>query len=263
MRGARHPAVEAAGRWGLAARGVIYLLVGFLALEISFGEGREQADRGGVLHELARQPLGGALVWGVGAGLAGMALWRLSETLVGSAGPDGRKASKRLMAGLRFVMYAVISFSVLAFAAGEQGSGSSDRQSRGVTSMALALPAGQWLVGLAGLTLVGAGGWIAIRAVMRKYRRHLKLSEMSARARRVVDVLGVCGGASRGIVFAAAGAYAIRAAVQSDPDKAKGLDDTLRALAGTSAGPLLLSAIAAGLALFGLFSFAMTRWRKV
>ena len=263
VRGANHPVVEAAARWGLAARGVIYLLVGVLALQISFGEGGEQADRGGALQELARQPLGEALVWAVGVGLAGMALWRLSEVLVGSAGPDGRKATKRLSAAARFVLYAAIAFSVLAFAAGEQGSGSSDRQSRGVTAMALGMPGGQWLVGAAGLALTGAGAWIAVRAVMRKYRKHLMTGAMSARTRRIVDLLGICGGASRGIVFAAAGAYAVRAAVKFDPDEAKGLDDTLRALADTSAGPLLLSAVAAGLGLFGLFSFAMARWRKV
>ena len=146
-RAADGRAVEAAARCGLAARGVIYLLVGVLALRIAFGEGGGQADRGGALQEIARQPLGGVLVWALGAALAGMALWRLSEALTGAAGPDGRKASKRLMSAGRCVLYAVISLSVLAFAAGEQGSGSSDRQSRDVTAKTLALPEGQWLVG--------------------------------------------------------------------------------------------------------------------
>lgn len=71
------------------------------------------------------------------------------------------------------------------------------------------------------------------------------------------------GGAARGLVFAAAGAFAVRAAVDYESDRAKGLDDTLRSFAETSAGPGLLACVAAGLVLFGVFSFAMARWRKV
>ncbi|WP_432093001.1 DUF1206 domain-containing protein [Streptomyces sp. bgisy100] len=260
---ANSSAVEAAARWGLAARGVIYFLVGLLALRIAFGDGGEQADRGGALEELADQPFGALLVWAVGIGLAGMALWRLSEAAFGAAGPDGHKPSKRLLSAARAVFYAFVAYSVLSFAAGEKGSGSSDQQSRDITSRAMELPAGQWLVALGGLAVAGAGLWIAIRAMLRKYHKHLKRSAMSRRTKKAVDVLGVSGGIARGVVFAVAGAFAVQAATQYDPDEAKGLDDTLRTFSDTPAGPWLLAAIAAGLALFGVFSFAMARWRKV
>lgn len=262
-RASNSTAMEGAARWGLAARGVLYLLVGALALRIAFGDGGQQADRGGALERLAREPFGGFLVWALGIGLVGMALWRLSEALFGAAGPDGHKTSKRLMSGARFVLYAVISASVLLYAAGERGGGSSDRQSRDLTARAMELPVGQWLVGAAGAALVGAGGWIAVRALRRTYHRHLKGSRLSRRARHVVDVLGVGGGVSRGAVFAAAGVFALRAALDYDPDEAKGVDDTLRSFAGTPAGPWLLVAVAAGLMLFGAFSFALARYRRV
>ncbi len=80
---------EGAARAGLAARGVIYLLVGTLALQIAFGEGHRQADRGGALAEIADKPFGAVVLWALAAGLAGMALWRLSEAVLGAAGPDG------------------------------------------------------------------------------------------------------------------------------------------------------------------------------
>lgn len=98
---------------------------------------------------------------------------------------------------------------------------------------------------------------------MRKYHKHLKLGQMSRRTRQFVDVTGVGGGAARGIVFAAIGVFIIRAAVEYEPDKAKGFDDTLRTFAETPAGPWLLALVAVGLALFGVFSFAMARWRRV
>jgi hypothetical protein len=267
-RAVRGSVTEGAARAGLTARGVIYLLVGALALQIAFGEGGQQADRQGALEEIAEKPLGSVLLWALGIGVVGMALWRLSEAVFGAAGPDGRKWSKRLASAARFVFYTFVAYSVLTFAAGSGGGsggggGSSDEQSKDVTARALELPAGQWLVGAAGVGVIVAGVWIAVRALMRSYHKHLRLGEMSRRVRRGVDVTGVGGGLARGLVFAAAGVFAVRAAIDYEPDKAKGLDDTLRSFADTPAGPVLLACVAAGLVLFGLFSFAMARWRRV
>lgn len=261
---------EGAARAGLAARGVIYLLVGMLALQIAFGEGKRQADRGGALAELADRPFGAVLLWALGIGLVGMALWRLSEALFGAVGPNGRKAKKRLASAARCVFYTFVAYSVLAFAAnpgggtgGGAGGGSSDRQSRDVTARVLEVPAGQWAVGAAGAAIVIAGVVIGVQALRRSYHRKLKLGELSPWARRLVDVTGVGGGVARGLVFAAAGVFAVRAAVDYQPDEAKGLDDTLRSFAGTPLGPWLLVCVALGLVLFGVFSFALARWRRV
>ncbi|MFD9491955.1 DUF1206 domain-containing protein [Streptomyces sp. NPDC060005] len=262
-RAATGTAREGAARAGLTARGVIYALVGVLALRIAFGGSGQQADRGGALQEIASKPFGAVLLWALGIGVVGMALWRLSEAVFGSAGEDGGKPAKRLMAAGRCVFYGFVAYSVLSFAAGSRGSGAGDKKSRDVTAKALGIPGGQWIVGAVGVGLVAAGVWIAVRAIMRKYHKHLKLGEMSKRVRQVIDVTGVGGGTARGAVFAAAGVFAVRAAIDYEPDKAKGMDDTLRSFAGTPMGPWLLALVAVGLILFGVFSFAMARWRKV
>src|SRR5690606_7413125 len=203
-----------------------------------------------------------------------------TEALFGASGKDGRKARKRLASAARCGFYAFVASSVLAFAVDrDNGSGSSDRQSRDVTARALALPAGPWLlaprcagvagrggrglVALGGAGVAGAGVWIGVRAARRKYHKELRPGELSRRTRALVDVTGVGGGIARGLVFAAAGAFAVRAAVDYEPDRAKGLDDTLRSFAQTPAGPWLLAGVAAGLVLFGMFSFALARWRRV
>ncbi|MEV5440839.1 DUF1206 domain-containing protein [Streptomyces sp. NPDC052682] len=263
-RAANGSVMEGAARAGLTARGVIYLLVGMLAVQIAFGDTGEQADRGGALAELSGKPFGAVLLWALGIGLAGMALWRLSEALFGSVGKDGRKPKKRLLATARCVFYTFVAYSVLSFAVSRNNrSGSSDQQSRDVTARLLQVPAGQWLVGAAGVTIVGVGLGIAVRAVLRKYHAKMKLTQMSPGVRRLVDVTGVAGGAARGLVFAVAGVFAVRAAIDAEPHRAKGLDDTLRSFADTPLGPWLLVCVAAGLMLFGVFSFAMARWRRV
>ncbi|MFH8796519.1 DUF1206 domain-containing protein [Streptomyces sp. NPDC017941] len=265
-RVARGPAIETAARAGFVARGVLYVLVGIIALRVAFSDDDgKQADRGGALTELADKPFGNVLLWLLGLALAGMALWRLSETLFGQAGPDGDKATKRLSSAARCVFYGVVSYTVLAYVTGDKGSGSgsTDRQSDDVTATALGWPAGQWIVGAAGAAVVVTGVVIAVRAMLRKFHKRLRMSEMPVPVRRVVDVLGVTGGSGRGCLFAAVGAFVLVAAVRHKAGEAKGMDDVLRSFRETPAGPWLLVAMALALVAFGVFSWACARWRKV
>ncbi|MFB6520466.1 DUF1206 domain-containing protein [Streptomyces sp. NPDC056401] len=252
---------EVTARCGLVARGVLYVLTGILAVRIALGDGGEEADRQGALQELADKPFGAVLVWAVGLGLVGMALWRLSEALFGAAGPDGDKPVKRLASAGRCVFYTAVAYSVLTFSAG--GGRSGDEQSRDATAKAMGLPAGQWLVAAAGVGIAVAGVVIAVQAARRSFRKHLSMGGVSARWRKAVDFLGVTGGLARGAVGIAAGGFLVYAELRYEPARAKGVDDTLRSFTTTPAGPWLLVAVAVGLVLFGLFSWAMARWRDV
>lgn len=252
--------MTAAARWGLAAYGVIYLLIGLLALRIAFGDREGRADSGGALRELAQQPFGNFLVWAVGIGLAGLALWRLSEAVLGAARPKGHTPKERLRSAARFAALAVLAASAVTFAAGTGSGGTAGDRPEGLTSRVFELLAGRWLVGALGLVVVAVGVWSGVRALRYKFRE--ELGPIPARLRRAVDVLGVAGGLARGLVFAVAGGFVVLAAVRHDPDETKGLDESLRTLATAPAGPWLLAAVATGLALYGLFLFAPARWHK-
>jgi hypothetical protein len=91
----------------------------------------------------------------------------------------------------------------------------------------------------------------------------LRLAQMSARTRKVVETLGVTGTTARGIVFAVVGVFLVVAAVTFDAAKAQGLDGALRKLATTPLGPWLLVAIALGLVTFGMYSWCEACWRKI
>ena len=99
--------------------------------------------------------------------------------------------------------------------------------------------------------------------VRRKFATYLHTTHMSVPVRRVVEWLGVTGYVTRGIVFCVASAFLINAAVSFDPQKAQGLDRSLRKTAATPLGPWLLFAIALGLVIFGLYSWCEARWRMV
>ena len=248
-----------AGRAGFTARGILYLLVGFLAVRIAVGDGGTKADRQGALRQIAAQPFGTALLWLLAAGLAGMALWRGAKALLG-----GDKAGKRVADAGRAVFYAMVCWGTATYAAGSgNSSGGSDQESKDWTATVMKLPAGRWLAGAAGLGLCVAGAVIAVRALRRTFVKKLDTGRMGRRVRKAVTASGAIGGAARGVVYAGAGVFIVIAAVRFQPHQAKGMDETLRAFAHTPAGPWLLGAVAVGLMLFGLFSFASARWRRL
>ncbi|SDT82798.1 protein of unknown function [Streptomyces sp. TLI_053] len=249
-----------AGRAGFTARGVVYVLVGLLALRIAAGDGSDEADRQGALRQVAEQPFGEAALWLLVAGFAGMALWRASTAVLGRGGDH--KAAKRLLNAGRALFYAAVCWGTAAFAAGAGGESDGDGKSRTWTAHALGLPTGRVLVTVAGLVVAGVGVGTAVQALRRRFLRKLSTGRMGHRTRTAVTIVGMAGNTARGTVFTAAGVFLVTAAVRFDPQRAKGLDDTLRSLADTAAGPSLLAAVAFGLLLFGIFSFLSARWRS-
>jgi Na+/alanine symporter len=151
-------------RAGLAARGVTYVIIGWIAVQVAFGRSRQQADRTGALHSISSTPVGGALLWLLVIGFIGMALWQLSEALYGSPGSGGSKTSKRLAAFARAIMYGVIAYGVLKYALGLGSPQSSDTQSVDLTATLLKHPGGQALVVVI-IVFLTAGIFLVIAAV--------------------------------------------------------------------------------------------------
>src|ERR1700722_10736197 len=104
--------MTALARAGFVARGIMYVLIGWIALQIAFGHSGQQADRSGALRLVAKTPFGSVTLWVLVIGFTGMALWRLSEAIWGAAGPDGHKATARLGSLARAVLYSVIAYGV-------------------------------------------------------------------------------------------------------------------------------------------------------
>jgi Domain of Unknown Function (DUF1206) len=250
-------------RAGLAARGVMYVIIGWIAVQIAFGHSRQQADRTGALHSISSTPVGGVLLWLLVIGFIGMALWRLSEALYGAPGSASRKTSQRLAALAKAVIYGVIAYGILKYTLGEGSPKSSDTQSVDLTATLLKHPGGQALVVVIGLAFIGGGLYLAYQAWRKKFRRDLDLGQMRPRTRRVVEWLGEFGGIARGIVFVTAGIFLVVAAVDAQPQQAKGIDSSLRALAATPLGPWLLLLVAIGLIMFGLFSCCEAKWIRL
>jgi len=262
-RAASSPYMGWLARAGLAARGVMYVLIGIIAVQIATGNSGQQADRTGAVRLVAKTPFGSVILWLLVIGFAGMTLWRLSEAIWGAAGADGRKASKRLANLVRAFFYAAVTLGILKYALGVGAPSSSDTQSRDLTAAALRVQGGQAIVAVAGIAIICGGLYVAYRAYKRKFLKHLRMGSASVRTRKVVSRLGQAGGVARGVVFATVGIFLIIAAQDANPRQAKGVDSALRALARTPLGPWLLVVIALGLVTFGVYSWCEARWRAV
>lgn len=259
------PLMRGLARTGLAARGVIYLIIGVLALLIAFGRTDKKAESGGALQAIAEKPGGTFALWLMALGFVGLALWRFAEVAFGQAGPDGDKATKRLLSLGRGVFYSSLLFTTITYALGVGSHKSSDSKSKDTTGRAMKdLPGGQWIVMIAGLILIGIAVGMAYRAAVRKkFMEKLNTGEMSPRTRKGVETLGGIGRSARAFVFVVGGVFLTYAGLTFDPGKARGVDGTLRELRDTPAGVSLLVVVALGLAVFGAYSFCEARWRRV
>jgi Domain of Unknown Function (DUF1206) len=260
-RASDSPAARALARAGLTARGVLYILIGLVAILVALGQTSQEADQQGALQLLAGQPYGLVSLWLLGIGFAGYALWRLSEAAFGVTG-EGNGAGPRLKSLVRALIYAFFAYLTFKIIAGT-GTGSQTKKQQDLTATVMHHPGGQWLVGIVGLAIVIAGLVLVFEGIRRKFLKYLQLSQMSPRTRRIVEWLGMIGTAARGAVFALAGVLVIEAAVTYKPAKAGGIDKALLTLRNQPFGEFLLIIAALGLIIFGIYGLCEARWRRV
>jgi Domain of Unknown Function (DUF1206) len=263
----RNPWVEKLARFGLAARGVVYAVIGLLAVQTAFlGRGQVTGTQGAI-QKIAEQSR--LLLALVAIGLLGYALWRLVQGLMdperrgrdpkGLAVRGGQTASGLVYAGLAVTAFRIVAGSGGSDAGAAGGQGGNQALAAGL----LDKPFGRWLVILAGVAILCSGFSQLWQAYTKKFQRKLKMNEMDETERRLAVRTGQAGLASRGLVFLIMGWFLIQAALRYDPSQARGLPGALEALAGQPYGPWLLGIVALGLTCFGAYSFLQARYRRI
>lgn len=253
------------GRFGHAAKGVVYLLIGALAVQVALGRGGETTDNKGALARIAEAPFGKFLLIAMAVGIAGYALWRLLQALFDT--DDEGSDAKGIVTRAGYVVSAV-SYSALALSAvqllrtGSAGE-SSSQSAQSWTAQLMAKPFGPWLVAIVGLVVIGVGGYQIYKGYKAEFREDLELGRIGATEENWVTRLGRVGHIARGIVFGVIGIFLIVAALQTNPDEARGIDGALDTLAQQSFGPWLLGAVALGFVAYGLYMFAEARYRRM
>jgi hypothetical protein len=255
----RSTGFEWLSRAGFVARGLIYFIIGLLALRLALGLGGRLTDQQGALHTVANQPFGKFLLVLVAVGLGGYALWRFVRAAVGH-GPEGTDSRFDRVAALASgVVYLGLCIIAVRILTSSGGSTNPHRTTAGVFGW----PAGTWIVGAAGLILIGVGLYQGYRGVTKDFLADSKTEEMTPAVRKWIGRIGLIGYLARMVVFTLVGVFLVKAAAEYDPREAVGLDGALAKLLHHAYGPLLLGIVAAGLIAFAAYSISDARFRRI
>jgi hypothetical protein len=260
------PWITALARAGYAAKGVVYLIIGWLTLLAAIGAGGRVTDTKGAILTIYDQPFGTVLLAIVVVGLCGFAVWSFVQAWLDTEGKGGTAGG--IVARLGYVAvgvaYLILSFTALQLVLGAgHGGKSSDATTQGWTARLLTFPFGRVLVVLVGIVILGVALYMFYKAYSARFQRRLNLAGLSQAARKGVVMCGRCGYAAIGVVFVVIGVFMIIAGLRHNAHAAKGLAGALRELAHQPYGSPVLGIVALGLLIYGVYSLAEARYRRV
>lgn len=247
-------------RAGFVARGLVYLIIAILALELATGQRGTTTNQQEALRQIAEEPFGKVLLVLVAVGLAGYAFWMLCRAAIGHGTERRDRVGERVAALGSAIAYGILCATAIEVLV---GAGAESGQTKEATGGVLGWPGGPVLVAIAGAVVVGIGLYQAYKGLARKFLDEAKTGEMDRKVRRAYTALGVFGYVARAVVFVLVGYGLIRAAIDYDPHKAVGLDGALHQVVAASYGPALLVLVAVGLAGFAVYSIADARYHRV
>ena len=256
--------VERLARLGYLAKGIVYAIVGVLAVQAAFGAGGQTTDTKGALSAIAAQPFGKFLLALLTVGLIGYVVWRFVQAVQDPEhkGDDAKGWATRLGYAVSSLIYASLAFTAIGLIRGSGGGGGGNSE-QDWTARLLAQPFGQWLVGLVGAFVIGLGFYQLYQAYKAKFRKQMKLQEMSPTEETWATRIGRFGLGARGVVFCIIGFFLLQAARQSDASEVRGLDGVLQSLAQQPYGPWLLGIVALGLLAYGIHMAVQARYIRI
>ncbi|HEY0951803.1 DUF1206 domain-containing protein [Nocardioides sp.] len=250
--------MDRAARAGLVAYAVVYLMIGWLAIQLAFGDREGKPSSSGAMHELAQQPFGDVLIWVVSLGMFLLVLWKLLDAAFGHREEQdtSKRTRARVTSAAKAVIYAAIGLSGLRVAT---HSGSSGKGGKTWTASLMDVTGGQLLVALVGLAVMAYGGYQVYKAWTGDFADKLDAEGRSGSTGTAYLAFGRAGYTARGVAFLIVGGLIVYGAATHDASKSGGLDQALFKVLDQPFGPVLLCLLGAGLACYGLFTLARAR----
>jgi hypothetical protein len=254
------PALNVARRFGFAAKGIVYLLVGYLAARTAVKGGGPAPDEQTALHQVLAAPLGRVLLSITAAGLLIYALWRLIEMW---SDPEKKGAMWRVQSFLSALAYGSLAVEAFRTVLGMGSGGSGESEAKEQAALLIALPLGHWLtiaIALLGIVFGLQDVW---RAIAPDFEDRYAIKELSRRAKSWVLRIGRAGILARGAVSTIVGTYLLVAGMRRSPSAAKGTSGAIESLGQFAFGRWILVLIALGLAAYGVYTLAESRYRRL
>jgi hypothetical protein len=252
---------ELLARAGYSARGVVYLLLGGLALASALWGGAAANGSSDALSSLLGLPFGRILLGIVAIGLFGHILWRLAQGLLNADGVDDdakgfvTRVGQLASAGANvFLALAAAGMALGMGSGGGEGSGEAD-----ASAWLISQPFGPYLLGAVALAVIGAGLAQVWRGVTRQYRKRIDLPP----GQPVLDLICQFGLSARGALLAIIGGFVLYAALTVSPEQAGGISEALQYVHGLPFGRWLYGVAALGLVAFGGYSIIQGAFRRI
>ena len=257
------PWIKTVTRVGWAAKGAVYLLMGFTAITIARHRPTEDdASPEGAVAQVIDNPGGRVLLGVLAVGLVMYGAWRfLSAALIrGGELRDWLERVAYVFSGAFYLMLAWVATTSSLRDRPADDSNTVERLSRNLMSHGW----GRWMLGLLGLVILAVGLYFIVeKSLRRSFLDELSLTGASHREREAVTAAGVVGWFGRGVVTVLVGFFVTKAALEVDPDDARGFDRALREAATSSFGALCVAAAGVGLVVYGVFCFISIRHQQL
>ncbi len=258
--------IEKLARFGFAAKGAVYILVGILAAMAAMNMGSNgQASRNGAVQLIFDQPFGQILAWILVIGLIGYVIWRFVQAVKDPdhKGTDAKGMATRIGYFVSGIVYGAFTYSIIRMLIGS-GSGSGGSNSRQtLTAKVLEWEYGPILVAIAGIIVMGVGLKYLYDAYTTKFKKKLHNERMSFEEQKWVTRLGRMGFTSRGIVWLILGFFVLKAGLNSNAGEVKGSQGVFSFIEQLSYGQWILLAVAIGVVAYGIYQFAKAKYYNV
>ena len=258
------PWIEWLARLGYFSKGVLYLVIGILALNVALNTRGQTPDTQDALQTIESQPFGQVLLMIIVIGLVGYSIWLFARGIMDTEdeGSDMSGLGRRVSFVARAVGHLVLALIALQLLLGSGGE-SDGNNTASLAARAMEQPWGRWLVGLVGLGFIAVGLSRLYLAYSERFREKLQPNKMSSAEWDWMLWTGTLGIASQGVVLLMIGSFLSQAAIQYDPSEARGLGGTLQELLEQPYGPWLLGLMALGFIAHGIYMFIRGRYRRI
>ncbi|KAA5542432.1 DUF1206 domain-containing protein [Adhaeribacter rhizoryzae] len=258
---------ESFARFGMAAKGVVYTLVGALAFMAAFeinGNSEQGAGKQGVFQFILEQPFGKILLGIVALGLVCYTIWRFIQAFMDSErkGGDAKGIGKRLGYAFSGLIYGSLAFYAAKLVLGSGGGSGGGDSRQTLAGKLLEQPFGQWLVGIVAVGTMAMGLYQIYKAITGKYLKNIQTAQIKSDIKDMLMKAGKVGYIARGIVWGIIGFLFLKAAMNSNAQEAGGTTSAFQFLE-QSYGSILLGAIALGLVCYGVFMFVRARYEAI
>lgn len=237
---------------GYGARGVIYLVIGGLAIMAATGNSNgETTDSEGAIVKILEQPFGNAMLVVLVIGLIGYAFWRMVQAIKDT---DDHGRSGKGLAIRGGLLVGAVTHGMLAVFAVRLMLGDHSESDNGGTW--LSTGPGLVLMGITGLVVIGAGVAHCVKGWTARFENYMNTPGWA-------KPLCQFGLMARGVVLCIVGAFLIRSAWRTGAGDIEGTEEALNALASNTYGSWLLGFVAVGLMAFGLYSLLQAFFRRI